>query len=43
MNWNNADGIGRFPITITFARRVGVTMTELDEDDTPNPLYRYYM
>lgn len=42
-NWNNADGIGRHPITITFARRVGVTMTELGEDDEPNPLYRYYM
>jgi hypothetical protein len=42
-NWNNAEGIGRYPITITFARRVGITMTELDEGDTPNPLYRYYM
>ena len=43
VNWNNAEGIGRHPITITFARRVGVTMTELGEDDEPNPLYRYYM
>jgi hypothetical protein len=43
VNWNNADGIGRHPITITFARKVGVTMTELGEDDEPNPLYRYYM
>jgi hypothetical protein len=43
VNWNNADGIGRYPITLTFARRVGITMTELDEDETPNPLYRYYM
>lgn len=43
VNWNNAEGIGRYPITITFARRVGITMTELDEGDTPNPLYRYYM
>lgn len=42
-NWNNAEGIGRHPITITFARKVGVTMTELGEDDEPNPLYRYYM
>ena len=43
VNWNNAEGIGRHPITITFARRVGVTMTELGEDDDPNPLYRFYM
>jgi len=43
VNWNNADGIGRYPITITFARRVGITMTELEEDDKPNSLYRYYM
>jgi hypothetical protein len=42
-NWNNADGIGRYPITLTFARKVGVTMTEFGEDDEPNPLYRYYM
>jgi len=41
--WNNADGIGRYPITLTFARRVGVMMTEFSEDDQPNPLYRYYM
>jgi hypothetical protein len=43
MNWNSADGIGRHPITITFARRVGITMTEIDEDVAPNPLYRFYM
>lgn len=43
VNWNNAEGIGRHPITITFARRVGITMTELGEDDEPNPLYRFYM
>src|SRR5260370_22407050 len=43
VNWNNAEGIGRLPITITFARRVGVTITELGEDHEPNPLYRYYM
>ena len=32
-----------YPITITFARKVGVTMTEFGEDDEPNSLYRYYM
>lgn len=43
MNWNSAEGIGRHPITISFARRVGIVMTEMDEDVTPNPLYRFYM
>jgi len=35
MNWNSADGIGRHPITTTFARRVGMIMTEMDEDVSP--------
>jgi hypothetical protein len=43
MNWNSADGIGRHPITIAFARRVGSMMTEIDENCIPNPLYRFYM
>jgi hypothetical protein len=43
MNWNSAEGIGRHPITISFARRVGMIMTEMDEEVTPNPLYRFYM
>lgn len=43
MNWNSAEGIGRHPITILFARKVGILMTEMEEDATPNPLYRFYM
>lgn len=43
MNWNSAEGIGRHPITLTFARGVGTIMTEIDEDVNPNPLYRFYM
>lgn len=43
MNWNSADGVGRLPITLSFARRVGMIMTELDEDAEPNPSYRFYM
>jgi hypothetical protein len=43
MNWNSADGIGRYPISISFARRVGMIMTEMKEDEDPNPLYRFYM
>jgi len=43
MNWNSAEGISRHPISLTFARRVGMIMTELDEEEEPNPLYRFYM
>lgn len=43
MNWNTSEGIGRFPITISFARKVGLLMTELSDNQTPNPSYRFYM
>jgi hypothetical protein len=43
MNWNNAEAIGRHPITISFARKVGTIMTEMSDDAEPNPLYRFYM
>jgi len=43
MNWNSSEGIGRYPITISFARKVGMLMTELPESQTPNPSYRFYM
>jgi hypothetical protein len=43
MNWNSAEGIGRHPITILFARKVGIVMTEMNEESIPNPLYRFYM
>lgn len=42
MNWNNAEALDRHPITLTFARRVGTIITELN-DETPNPSYRFYM
>jgi hypothetical protein len=43
MNWNSTEGIGRHPITISFARKVGTLMTELSDNQTPNPSYRFYM
>jgi len=43
MNWNSADGIGHNPISVSFARRVGTIMTEMKEEQEPNPLYRFYM
>jgi hypothetical protein len=43
MNWNSSEGIGRHPITISFARKVGMLMVELSDNQTPNPSYRFYM
>jgi hypothetical protein len=43
MNWNSSEGLGRYPITISFARKVGMLMTELSDNQIPNPSYRFYM
>jgi hypothetical protein len=43
MNWNNSDGISRYPITLTFAKRVGQLMSELSENQIPTPSYRFHM
>lgn len=43
MNWNSSEGIGRYPITLSFAKKVGMLMAELPEDQIPNPSYRFYM
>ena len=43
MNWNSSDGVGRHPVTISFARKVGMLITELSENQAPNPSYRFYM
>lgn len=43
MNWNSSEGMGRHPITISFARKVGLLMTELSDNQAPNPSYRFYM
>jgi len=43
MNWNSAEGIGRIPITLSFAQQVGTIMTELADEDNVEPSYRFYM
>jgi hypothetical protein len=43
MNWNSADGMGRHPITLSFARQVGAIMTEIEDSREIHPLYRFYM
>jgi len=42
MNWNSTDGISRLPITLSFARKVGLLMAELSDNQSPNPSYRFY-
>lgn len=43
MNWNSAEGIARHPITLSFARKIGSIMTEMGDNQAPNPSYRFYM
>src|SRR5690606_28579367 len=43
MNWISTDGWSRYPITISFAKRVGQLMSEMPEGEAPNPSYRFYM
>jgi hypothetical protein len=43
MNWNSADGISRNPINLSFAKKVGTIMTEMPDNQTSNPSYRFYM
>lgn len=42
MNWNSSEGIGRHLITISFARKVGMLMTEMSDNQVPNPSYRFH-
>ncbi|MES1242757.1 MAG: hypothetical protein ABUT39_14165 [Acidobacteriota bacterium] len=43
MNWNTSEGMSRYPITLSFAKKVGQLMSELAENQIPNPSYRFYM
>lgn len=43
MNWNTTEGISRYPVTLSFAKKVGQLMTELPDNCSPNPSYRFYM
>jgi hypothetical protein len=43
MNWNSSDDISRLPITLLSARRVGELMSELPDNATPKPSYRFYI
>ncbi|WP_218142543.1 argonaute/piwi family protein [Tranquillimonas rosea] len=43
MNWNNTQFDGKYPVTLGCARKVGEIMKYLEEHDTPQVRYGFYM
>jgi hypothetical protein len=43
MNWNSANAFAAFPISLSFARKVGGVMAEIPRDSGPHPSFRFYM
>lgn len=43
MNWNNTQFDGKYPVTLGCARKVGEIMKYLEESDSPQIRYGFYM
>jgi hypothetical protein len=43
MNWNTADIRGKWPVSLSFARRVGGILDEYGEDDLAETSFRYFV
>jgi len=43
MNWNTADIRGKWPVTLSFARRVGGILDEFGESEPSETSFRYFM
>ncbi len=43
MNWNSADFASAEPITLGFSRKIGLILSELPADVTPERSFRFYM
>lgn len=43
MNWNTADIRGKWPVSLSFARRVGGILDEYGEDELPDTSFRYFV
>jgi hypothetical protein len=43
MNWNSADIRGKWPVTLSYARRVGGILDEFGDTDTPASSFRYFI
>ena len=43
MNWNTADIRGKWPVSLSFARRVGGILDEYGDDDLADTSFRYFL
>lgn len=43
MNWNTADIRGKWPVSLSYARKVGGILDEYGEDDLPDSSFRYFV
>ena len=43
MNWNTADIRGRWPVSLSFARRVGGILDEYGDDELADTSFRYFL
>ena len=43
MNWNTADIRGKWPVTLSFARRIGGILDELGDEEANETSYRYFI
>jgi hypothetical protein len=43
MNWNTADIRGKWPVSLSFARRVGGILDEYGDDDLIETSFRYFV
>ena len=43
MNWNTADIRGKWPVSLSFSRRVGGILDEYGEDDLTETSFRYFV
>jgi hypothetical protein len=43
MNWNTADIRGKWPVSLSFARRVGGILDEYGEDELTDSSFRYFV
>jgi hypothetical protein len=43
MNWNTADIRGKWPVSLSFARRVGGILDEYGDDDLTETSFRYFL
>ena len=43
MNWNTADIRGKWPVSLSLARRVGGILDQYGDDDLVETSFRYFM